>query len=84
MKRKIKYVDLDELNSERLGLPGSPVKLDFLPSPEQVRKALREVKVTISLPARSFRYYEREARRRRQSPAELMQRVLETHARVGD
>lgn len=83
MKRKISYVDLDELNGERMGTPGAPVNLDFLPSPEQVRRGLREVKVTISLQPLSLKYYEREARRRGQSPTELMRRVLEAHALAG-
>jgi hypothetical protein len=48
-KRKIAYADLDELNGEPIGKPGAPVKLDFLPSPEQVRQDFRTVKVNVSL-----------------------------------
>ncbi len=49
MKRKIHCAELEELNGEPPGKPGVPVKLDFLPSPEQVRESLRAVKVTVSL-----------------------------------
>ena len=83
MKRRINYVDLAELNGEPLGPPGAPVRLDFLPSPEQVRQTLRTVKVTVALEPGSLDYYRRQARRRRQSPTELMRRVLEAHALVG-
>lgn len=82
MKRKISYADLNELNGEPLGKPGSPVKLDFLPSPEQVRQTLRTVKVTVSLEPSSLDYYRRQARRRGETPAEIMRRVLQAHALV--
>ena len=59
MKRKIRYVDLNELNGEPLGKPGEPVTLDFLPSPEQVRRTLRTVKVTLNLEPSSVDYYRR-------------------------
>lgn len=83
MKRRIKYADLDELNGEPLGRPGAPVRLDFLPSPERVRQTLRTVKVTVSLEPSSLEYYRRQARRRGQTPAEVMKRVLEAHALAG-
>jgi hypothetical protein len=83
MKRKIKYVDLDELNGESLGPPGAPVRLDFLPSPDQVRQTLRTVKVTVSLEPISLEYFRRQARRRGQSPSEVMRGVLEAHALAG-
>jgi hypothetical protein len=82
MKRKINYADLDELNGEPIGKPGSPVKLDFLPSPEQVRQTLRTVKVTVTLEPSSLDYYRRQARRRGATPAEIMRRVLQAHALV--
>ncbi|MCU0785610.1 MAG: hypothetical protein MUF81_16515 [Verrucomicrobia bacterium] len=82
MKRRIKYADLAQINGEPLGPPGAPVRLDFLPSPEQVRQTLRTVKITVSLEPVSVEYYRRQARRRGQSPAELMRRVLEAHALV--
>jgi hypothetical protein len=53
-KRKIAYADLDELNGEPIGKPGAPVKLDFLPSPEQVRQDFRTVKVNVSLEPSQF------------------------------
>ena len=80
MKRKIAYADLDELNGEPIGKPGMPVKLDFLPSPEQVRRTLRTVKVTVSLAPASLDYYRRQARRRGEKPAEIMRRILQAHA----
>lgn len=80
MKRKIVYADLDELNGEPIGKPGAPVKLDFLPSPEQVRQTLRTVKVTVSLAPASLDYYRRQARRRGEKPAEIMRRILQAHA----
>lgn len=83
MKRKISYPDLDELNGEPIGTPGAPVTLDFLPSPEQVRQTLRTVKVTVDLEPASLDYYRRAARRRRESPAALMRRVLQAHALAG-
>jgi hypothetical protein len=83
MKRRIKYVDLDELNGDPLGPPGAPVRLDFLPSPDQVRQTLRTVKVTVSLEPLSLEYFRRQARRRGQSPSEVMRRVLEAHALAG-
>ena len=83
MKRKISYTDLDELNGEPIGTPGAPVTLDFLPSPEQVRQALRTVKVTVDLEPSSLEYYRRAARRRRETPAQLMRRVLQAHALAG-
>jgi hypothetical protein len=83
MKRRINYADLDDLNGEPLGPPGAPVRLDFLPSPEEVRQTMRTVKVTLSLEPGSLEYYRRQARRRRQSPSELMRRVLEAHALAG-
>ena len=79
-KRKIAYADLDELNGEPIGKPGAPVKLDFLPSPEQVRQGFRTVKVTVSLEPSSLDYYRRQAKRRRETPAEVMRRVLQAHA----
>jgi len=80
MKRKINYADLGELNGEPIGKPGAPVKLDFLPSPEQVRQTLRTVKVTVTLDPSSLDYYRRRARRQGEKPAELMRRVLQAHA----
>jgi hypothetical protein len=59
------------------------VRLHFLPSPEQVRQSLRTVKVTLSLEPVSVEYSRRQARRRGQSAAELMRRVLEAHAPAG-
>jgi hypothetical protein len=82
MKRKIQYADLDELNGEAIGKPGAPVKLDFLPSPEQVRQTLRAVKVTVNLEPSSLDYYRRQAKRRGETPAEIMRRVLQAHALV--
>jgi len=82
MKRKINYADLDGLNGEPIGKPGAPVKLDFLPSPEQVRQTLRTVKVTVSLEPSSLDYYCRQARRQGKTPAEVMRRVLQAHALV--
>ena len=82
MKRKIHYADLDALNGEPLGKPGAPVKLDFLPSPEQVRQTLRAVKVTVSLEPSSLDYYRRQAKRRGETPAEVMRRILQAHALV--
>ena len=82
MKRKIQYADLDELNGEPVGKPGAPVKLDFLPSPEQARQSLRAVKVTVNLEPSSLEYYRRLARRRGETPAEIMRRVLQAHALV--
>jgi len=79
-KRKIAYTDLDELNGEPIGKPGAPVKLDFLPSPEQFRQGFRTVKVTVSLEPSSLDYYRRQAKRRRETPAEIMRRVLRAHA----
>ena len=83
MKRRINYADIDDLNGEPLGPPGAPVRLDFLPSPEAVRQSLRTVKVTLALEPVSLEYYRRQARRRGQSPSELMRRVLEAHALAG-
>jgi hypothetical protein len=83
MKRKIAYTDLAELNGEPIGKPGAPVRLDFLPSPEQVRRAFQTVKVTVALETSSFDYYRREARRRGEAPAKLMRRVLRAHALAG-
>jgi hypothetical protein len=83
MKRKINYVDLDELNGEPIGQPGAPVTLDFLPSPEQVRQTLRTVKVTLNLEPSSLEYYRRQARQRGETPDQLMRRVLEAHALAG-
>jgi hypothetical protein len=83
MKRKIRYVDWKELNGERLGPPGPAVRLDFLPAPEQVRRCLQTVPVTISLAPSSLAYFQRLARRRNETPAELMQRILEAHALAG-
>jgi len=80
MKRKIAYADLDELNGEPIGKLGAPVNLDFLPSPEQVRRTLRTVKVTVSLEPASLDYYRRQARRRGEKPAEIMRRILQAHA----
>jgi hypothetical protein len=80
MKRKIAYADLDELNGEPIGKPGAPVKLDFLPSPEQVRQSFRTVKITLLLESSSLDYYRRQARHRRETPAEVMRRVLQAHA----
>ena len=82
MKRKIHYADLDELNGEAIGKPGAPVKLDFLPSPEQVRQTLRAIKVTVNLEPSSLDYYRRQAKRRGETPAEIMRRVLQAHALV--
>ena len=82
MKRKINYADLDELNGEPLGKPGAPVKLNFLPSPEQVRQTLRTIKVTVNLEPSSLDYYRRQAKRRGETPAEIMRRVLQAHALV--
>ena len=82
MKRRIHYADLDELNGEPPGKTGAPVKLDFPPSPEQVRQTLQAVKVTASLEPSSLDYYRRQARRRGQTPAEIMRRVLQAHALV--
>lgn len=82
MKRKITYADLAELNGEPLGKPGRPASLDFLPSPGQVRRSLRAVKVTVSLESSSLDYYRRQAKRRGETPAELMRRVLQAHALV--
>ncbi|HEY5233503.1 MAG TPA: hypothetical protein VIK35_08225 [Verrucomicrobiae bacterium] len=82
MKRKINYADLKELNGEPLGKPGAPVKLNFLPSPEQVRQTLRTIKVTVNLEPSSLDYYRRQARRRGEKPAEIMRRVLQAHALV--
>jgi hypothetical protein len=79
-KRKIAYADLEELNGEPIGKPGAPVKLDFLPSPEQVRQSFRTVKVTVSLEPSSLDYYRRQAKRRRETTAEVMRRVLQAHA----
>ena len=83
MKRRIKYADFDELNGEPLGPPGAPVRLDFLPSPDQVRQTLPTVKVSVSLEPLSLEYFRRQARRRGQSPSEVMRRVLEAHALAG-
>lgn len=83
MKRKIRYVDWKELNGEPLGNPGPPVRLDFLPSPEQVRRSLQAVPVTISLAPSSLAYFQRLARRRKESPTDLMRRILEAHALAG-
>ena len=82
MKRKINYADLDELNGEPIGKPGAPVKLDFLPSPEQVRQTLRTVQVTVTLEPSSLDYYRHQARRRGATPAGIMRRVLQAHALV--
>ncbi len=80
MKRKIVYADLRELNGEPIGKPGAPVRLDFLPSPEKVRRAFKTVKVTVDIEASSLDYYRRAARRRGEAPAKLMRRVLRAHA----
>ena len=82
MKRKIRYANLDELNGEAIGKPGAPVKLDFLPSPEQVRQTLRSLKVTVNLEPSSLDYYRPQAKRRGEPPAEIMRRVLQAHALV--
>lgn len=80
MKRKINYADLGELNGEPLGKPGAPVRLDFLPSPEQVRRALKTVKVTVELEPTSVDFFRREAKRRRETPGTMMRRVLNAYA----
>ena len=83
MKQKIKYADMTEMNGEPVGKPGAPVHLDFLPGPEQVRRALQPVKVTIELEPTSAAYYRREARRRGESASNTMRRVLRAHALAG-
>ena len=83
MKRKIAYTDLRELNGEPIGQPGAPVALDFLPSPEQVRRSFKTIKVTLELEPTSLDYYRREARRRRETPAQTMRRILRAHALAG-
>ncbi len=80
MKRKIAYTDLRELNGEPIGAPGAPVNLDFLPSPAQVRRAFKTVKVTVDLEPASLDYYRREARRRRETPAQTMRHILRAYA----
>ena len=72
MKRKIAYADRRELNDEPIGTPGVPVDLDFLPTPAQVRRTLKTVKVTVDLEPASVVYYRREARRRGETPAEMI------------
>jgi hypothetical protein len=84
MKRKIKYADLTELNGEPIGKMGAPVRLDFLPSPEQVRRSLKMLKVTLELEPSSVDYFRREARRHGESPAALMRRVLRAYALAGE
>ena len=83
MKRKIKYADLRELNGEPIGKLGAPVNLDFLPAPEQVRRSLKTVKITVELAPDSLDYYRRAARRRGEKPAETMRRILHAHALAG-
>lgn len=83
MKRKIRYVDRKELNGEPLGSPGRPIRLDSLPRPEQVRHCLQVIPITISLAPTSRACFQRLARRRKESPAELMRRILEAHAPAG-
>jgi hypothetical protein len=80
MKRKIHYADLDELNGEPMGKPGAPVSLGFLPSPAQVHRAIKTVKVTVELEPISLDYFRREAKRRGETPAKMMRRVLRAHA----
>lgn len=83
MKRTIKYVDLTELNGERIGKLGAPVHPDFLPSPQNVRRDLKTVKVTVELEPASLDYYRREARRRGETPAQMIRRILRAHALAG-
>ena len=80
MKRKIRHADLTELNGEPLGEPGPPVTPAFVPSPARVRQLLKTAAVTLGLEAGSLAYYRREARRRGETPAALMRRVLHAHA----
>ncbi|MDQ6631991.1 MAG: CopG family transcriptional regulator [Verrucomicrobiota bacterium] len=80
MKRKIPYADLDELNGEPIGKPGAPVNLVFLPSPEQVHRSIKPIKVTVELEPTSLDYYRREAKRRGETPAKIMRRILRAHA----
>lgn len=84
MKRKIKYADLRELNGERLGPPGAPVRLDFLPSPDRVRRTLKTVKITLKLEPTSLAYYRREAGRHGETPAAMMHRILRAYALAGE
>lgn len=83
MKHTTKYADLHELNGEPIGKLGAPVRLGFLPSPEQVRRDLKTVKVTVELEPASLDYYRREARRRGETPARMMRRILRAHALAG-
>ncbi len=83
MKRKINYDDFDELNGEPIGKLGAPVELDFLPSPEQVRCSLKTVTVSVELEPSSVEYYRREARRRGETPPQVMRRILRAHALAG-
>ncbi len=83
MKRKTNYADLRELNGEPIGKLGAPVTLDFLPAPEQVRRSLKTVKITVELAPASLDYYRRAARQRGETPAETIGRILHAHALVG-
>ena len=83
MKRTTKYVDLTELNGERIGKLGAPVHPGFLASPEQVRRDLKTVKVTVELEPASLEYFRREARRRGKRPDKIMGRILRAHALAG-
>ena len=80
VKREIAYADRHELNGEPIGTPGAPVDLDFLPTPAQVRRTLKTVKVTVDLEPASVAYYRREARRRGETPAETMRHILRAYA----
>ena len=83
MKRTIKYADATEMNGEPLGEPGAPVRLDFVPSPEQARRTLKTVRVVVELEPTSLAFYRREAKRRGEPAASTMSRILRAHALAG-
>ncbi|MSU62040.1 MAG: hypothetical protein EXS31_06540 [Pedosphaera sp.] len=82
MKRKIKYADSNELNGEPIGNLGAPARLDFLPSPDQVRQSLKTVEITVLLEPTSLEYYQREARRRGATVGELNDRDRDGRQRL--
>jgi hypothetical protein len=82
MKKKIKhdgYEDLDELNGEPIGEIGEPM-IDFLPSPEELACAERQVKISININRRSLETFKAAARKTGVKYQRLMRAAVNAYA----